>query len=204
MITQDSSMNKITEFPPPDARLSGKVRQIRLEPKQQTNGNGSHVHDDWLKSSHDGADAKAAPLPLIDVLQLEGVQIPERQWLVPMRIPARNVTLLSGDGGVGKSILTLQLAVAARLGRDWLGSLVSEPGPVIVFCAEDDIDEIHRRIALIAEHYHVTFAQLAGLYILPMAGQDALMAVPNRSGVIEPTKLYGQPSRGWTRLVVVV
>jgi hypothetical protein len=25
-----------------------------------------------------------------------------------------------------------------------------------------------------------------------MAGQDALMAVPNRAGVIEPTKLYDQ------------
>jgi RecA-family ATPase len=150
---------------------------------------------EWTPPSTDKAEAPASEavhLPLIDIFQLEGMQIPERQWLVPMRIPARNVTLISGDGGVGKSILTLQLAVAARLGRDWLGSLVSEPGPVIVFCAEDDRDEIHRRIALIAEHYHVTFAQLAGLYILPMAGQDALMAIPNRAGVIEPTKLYGQ------------
>jgi putative DNA primase/helicase len=37
-------MTKI-EFPPPDPRLSGKVRQTKLEPKQRMNG--AHVHDDW-------------------------------------------------------------------------------------------------------------------------------------------------------------
>ena len=82
--------------------------------------------------------------------------------------------------------------MAVRLGRDWLGALVTEPGPALVLCAEDDKDELHRRLALIAAHYQVTFAQLGGFYILPMAGQDALMAVPNRAGMIEPTKLYGQ------------
>ena len=147
---------------------------------------------DATTTTPDKAEAPTASLPVIDVLQLEGRQVPERQWVVPNRIPARNVTLLSGDGGVGKSILTLQLAMAVRLGRDWLGALVTEPGHALVLCAEDDKDELHRRLALIAAHYLVTFAQLGGFYILPMAGQDALMAVPNRAGVIEPTKLYGQ------------
>jgi hypothetical protein len=35
----------------------------------------------------------------------EGVLIPEREWCVPDYIPANTVTMLSGDGGQGKSLL---------------------------------------------------------------------------------------------------
>src|SRR5262249_59193830 len=50
----------------------------------------------------------------------KGQPTPEREWAVRDRILARAVTLLSGDGGVGKSILALHLGIAAVLGRDWL------------------------------------------------------------------------------------
>ncbi|HEY9147871.1 MAG TPA: AAA family ATPase, partial [Gammaproteobacteria bacterium] len=67
-----------------------------------------------------------APAPLrkwkwLCAADLEGLPIPEREWLVQDLIPARNVTLLYGDGGTGKSLLALQLAVAVALGRPWLG-----------------------------------------------------------------------------------
>jgi hypothetical protein len=48
---------------------------------------------------------------------LEGLQVPDREWLVPDLIPTRTVTLLYGDGGTGKSLLALQLAVAVALGQ---------------------------------------------------------------------------------------
>lgn len=67
---------------------------------------------------------------------LEGVPVPEREWLVPDLIPARNVTLLYGDGGTGKSLLALQLAVAVALGRSWLG-LPVKAGNALFPSAED-------------------------------------------------------------------
>ena len=47
--------------------------------------------------------------------------VPERDWLVPGLVPSGTVTLLGGDGGTGKSLVTLQLAAAIALGTPWLG-----------------------------------------------------------------------------------
>ena len=38
--------------------------------------------------------------------------VPHRSWLINGMIPSYTVTLLSGDGGTGKSLLALQLAIA--------------------------------------------------------------------------------------------
>ena len=52
---------------------------------------------------------------LLDLAALYQRGIPLRQWLVADLIPMGNVTQLSGDGGLGKSLLALQLAVCAAL-----------------------------------------------------------------------------------------
>jgi RecA-family ATPase len=74
---------------------------------------------------------------------------PARRWLVPDWIPAGQVTLLSGDGGIGESMLTLQLATAVATGTDWLGLPVAKSGRVAALSAEDDIDEMHFRFECI-------------------------------------------------------
>ena len=70
-----------------------------------------------------------------------------RQWFVPGLIPSRVVTLLSGDGGTGKSQLALQLVAASALRTDWLG-LPAMPGPCLFYTAEDEADELHKRQSL--------------------------------------------------------
>ena len=49
------------------------------------------------------------PLRVVDAASLYGKAVPQRQHLCAPLIPARNVTLLAGDGGTGKSLLALQL-----------------------------------------------------------------------------------------------
>jgi RecA-family ATPase len=105
------------------------------------------------------------------------------------RIIRRAVTLLSGEGGIGKSILILQLACAHVLERDWFGSL-PEPGPVIYLNAEDDERELHYRLEAIRVHLGTTFAALSELHLVPLAGEDALLGVPDRGGLIRPTPLF--------------
>ena len=101
------------------------------------------------------------------------------------------MTLVSGDGVIGKSILLLHLSVATVLGRDWLGTL-PEPGPVIYLSCEDDEDEICRRIEDIATHYHVTRDELATLHVVTLVGKDAALAEADRSGRMRATLLFEQ------------
>jgi AAA domain len=121
--------------------------------------------------------------------------VPPRSWHVKGVIPGRTVTLLFGDGGTGKSLLAKQLLASTALGLPWLGLSV-EPGPCLFITAEDDRDEIHRRLFDIAAHLGADFAKLDGLHLVTLAGEDALFAVPDgRSGIVRPTPLFGALER---------
>jgi hypothetical protein len=127
----------------------------------------------------------------LDISGWDNDEVPQRDWAVKDRIIRRAVTLLSGEGGVGKSILTLQLACAHVLARDWFGSL-PEPGPAFFLDAEDDEPELHFRLEAIRAHLGVTFKELSdgGLHLMPLAGKDALLGVPDRAGIIQATPLF--------------
>jgi RecA-family ATPase len=127
------------------------------------------------------------PLPYVDL----AAALIERRWLVVDRIPMLNVTSLAGEGAVGKSIALLQLSAAVVLGKDWFGS-VPEVGSVIYVAAEEDADEIRRRLEAIAKHYGATRQTLidAGLRVLSFAGRDAILGAPDRQGIIKPTPLF--------------
>jgi hypothetical protein len=138
------------------------------------------------------SDAKSEPpLTFINVVAWQNQHVPEREWAVLNRVPLRNVTLLSGEGGVGKSILALHLSVAHVVHRDWLGAM-AEPGSAIVLCCEDDEHELHYRYSQIIDHYNAAFSDLQDLHPISLAGQDAVLAAPDRSGIIQPTKLFGR------------
>jgi RecA-family ATPase len=113
----------------------------------------------------------------------------ERKWLVPDLIPDENVTAVSGNGGDGKSLLLLQLAAAVVLGRNWLGMPVKQ-GPVVFVSAEDDDGELHNRLCDIAEAEGFDIGDLKDLYIVQRTGKDAVMGLPDKTGVIKPTPLW--------------
>jgi RecA-family ATPase len=104
--------------------------------------------------------------------------------------PLRNVSLISGEGGVGKSILIMQLGVAHALGRDWLYTL-PEPGPFVYFNAEDEEAELHRRFADVAAHFGKPLNELKNdVHVLALAGRDAVLGYADRNGLIKPTPLF--------------
>lgn len=130
----------------------------------------------------------------MDVVNLsawQGRPVAEREWFVPDLIPSRNVTLLSGDGGLGKSLLALQIGIASTLDRVTLG-LKPKAGRVIYVAAEDEADEFHRRAADILDAFGSDFSDTKGRFqLVPLAEQDATLALPGRTGVMEPTQLFG-------------
>jgi RecA-family ATPase len=123
---------------------------------------------------------------------LHGLEVPEREWVVPDLIPDNTVTMLAGDGGTGKSLLAQQLAVAAILGKDWIGNKVKQ-GRVIVISAEDDEDELHRRFSTIVRHYGASMADMDDLIFRSLAGEDAVLGAPHgKAGLIKPTPLFAE------------
>jgi RecA-family ATPase len=152
------------------------------------NGEGrADGHGEKHESQHD-------ELPFIDMSTWDS-PAPPRQWAVKDRIPLRQPTLFSGEGAIGKTLIALQLSVAHVTARDWLGTS-PEPGPAIYLGAEDEADELHRRLADIAAHYGVRFADLAGgFHLLSFAGKDAILGTIGRDGIIKPTALFEQLHR---------
>lgn len=120
--------------------------------------------------------------------------VPHRNWLINGMIPSYTVTLLSGDGGTGKSLLALQLAIAVAAPEnrlDWLGRK-PECGRVLYVGAEDDADEMHRRINdIIGFRKGIEWEHLGGLEIANLSERDALLAVLNtRQNTLAPSQLY--------------
>jgi RecA-family ATPase len=153
--------------------------------------------DAWLKKHPEiterESDERSILLPFINFVAWDDMPVPPMEWAVPDRYPIGHASLCSGDGGTGKSRTKLHLCVAHVLGRDWLG-VDPKPGPALFVDAEDDEHELHRRLAQILEHYDARFADLwsGGLRLVSLVGRDPVLGAPNRSGRIEPTKLYDE------------
>lgn len=130
-----------------------------------------------------------APLPVICPAQWHGQPVPAREWYLEGLIPNRQVTIVSGDGGVGKSLLTLQIAAAGALGVETLDMRPSA-GRVCYIGAEDEADEFHRRLADIVTAHGKTLGDLLDFRLVPLADMDALLSVPDRRGTMQPTDLF--------------
>lgn len=112
--------------------------------------------------------------PIINPVDWYGVPVPARQWIVEDLLPANVVTMLSGDGGLGKSTLALQLAIACAMEDSWLG-FKTTPCKVLIVACEDEPEELHRRIYSIIQASPFDFSNLVDLRIIPGAGHDNIL-----------------------------
>jgi RecA-family ATPase len=175
------------------------------------------INDVFENFGDDTQEPTPEPLVFVDMSKWIGKPVPQRRWAVLNRIPANNVTVLSGTGGTGKTIIAMQLAAATVLDPgDWFGA-VPEHGPVIFLSAEEPEDEMWRRFADITEHLgardeagrRAKYQDLidGGLHLIDKAGRNAMLARPGPRGVLEPTALYNQllaeARRGRPKLVIL-
>jgi RecA-family ATPase len=93
--------------------------------------------------------------------------------------------LLSGRGSIGKSLLAQQVGTALALGAEFLGP-ARAPLNVLMWCCEDDHDELWRRQEKICRDFKISVGQLTNLTI------DARLGMRNELYAME----YG--AGGWT------
>lgn len=122
------------------------------------------------------------PLETVRAASFASQATPRRAFLDSGGLfPSRNVSMLSGDGGTGKSLLAMQLSAAVATGTTWLGLVVNR-GPVLYFSAEDDLDETHIRLKEICSAEGLDLSQMIGLELAVLAGKDAVLAVEAATG----------------------
>lgn len=184
----------------PLLRDAGEPDDVPFDDEPRANGHDqdpppAKSPDEYGSAGEQSGDKepKREPLPFINIADWDDEPVPQQEWAVLDRIPLRQCALFSGEGASGKSTIQLHLSAAHVLGKDWLGSL-PEPGPAIFIDAEDDGAVLHRRLAAVANHFQVTFKELAtaGLHMISLAGKDAVLATASRNGKLEPTPLYRQ------------
>lgn len=105
---------------------------------------------------------------------------PEREWIVPDWLPKGVVSSLSGDGGMGKTLIAQQLLYAAGVGGKWLGLDVPKMAGLGVFC-EDDQDELHRRHVDIKSDLGFAVGNpFEHTWVWPRVGSDNLLVTFDR------------------------
>lgn len=85
---------------------------------------------------------------------------PPRDWVFGKIALAKNVTLVIAPAGVGKSTLTLAIALSKISGKKILDIDPLERGAVAIFNNEDTKEEQMRRLVAAAQHYGITNDQL--------------------------------------------
>lgn len=147
----------------------------------------------------DYAPPRAAGLPLIDFRTWQG-DPPPRRSLWGSWLPLHQTTMLTGPGGVGKSLFEQMLCTAIALGRPFLGMDTTQRNTLYATC-EDDAEELWRRQHDINAAFGVTPADLIGkLHLCALAGEaDTAIAAEGeierdeygtRGGAITPTKRW--------------
>ena len=136
----------------------------------------------------DASDTPICFKRIINPADWDGLPVPPREWVVPEVIPDKTVTLLAGDGSGGKSLLTLQLGLARAVAKEWVG-LMPEPGRTLILSAEDDGDEMQRRLDDIRKFYGARMADLADMRLIDLVGENSVLGELMR-GRIMPTPMY--------------
>lgn len=167
--------------------LAAGMREPRQAPESDeafdASSNASIAED------FDAVDSTASfELHPLDWTALQDQPVPERKWIVQDWIPKHAVTLLGGDGGLGKSIIGMQLLTAAAIGDKWLGRETLNAKAIGFFC-EDTLAELHIRQHLINEHFGCEFSDLEAMQAFPRRDHDNLLISFDKRGHGTPTKL---------------
>lgn len=134
---------------------------------------------------------KTGKLEVLDLRSLAGVQPRPKDFAIERLAPLGEVTLFTGPGSGGKSLLAQQFATAAAAGLNCL-RLKVKPAPSIYLTCEDDADQLHWRQKHICDALGVPMESLAGkLHLISLRGElDNALGIFDRDGTLLPTPAF--------------
>ena len=127
--------------------------------------------------------------PVLPVVRVGEIRTEEnaQRWLVEGLWGARSVGVIGGAPKCAKTWLGLDLALSVATGTACLGQYaVPEPGPVLVYLAEDALPAVRERIEGMARHRGLDLAQIE-IHVIT-APVLRLDREPDRARLSETTK----------------
>jgi RecA-family ATPase len=178
-----------------DIHRNRGIRAVRQMHDQGIVFNGSGYDHDGENRKQIEVAAEEINLKLICAGELLKKKAPMRAWFCEPWIPQDEVTLLGGDGGLGKSTLTCQAAISSALGIQWLGYDIARGRTLILTC-EDGRNELHFRLEQILSQESPYALQdaleaLMSIFIIDATRDlDPTLATYDERTGIQPTALY--------------
>lgn len=149
------------------------------------------------ESLGDGSRAPDAAdeIATLDWRHLAGIEPQPKEWAIPNFAPAAEVTLFTGAGSAGKSLLAQQLCTAMAAGVPTLG-LAMQQAPSIYITCEDESAQLHWRQDHICRALGVSMASLAGKFLAAsLRGElDNALAIERPEG-FSPSAAYHRIAR---------
>ena len=118
--------------------------------------------------------------------------VKKREWVLEEWFPKKTVSLLFGQGGVGKTLVIQQLANCIAKGEDFFNVKTQKMPVLCVFC-EDDNEEINRRQMSINEWMGVEegFSSASEqVFFWPRVGEDNIVVTFPSQGEDKATNFY--------------
>jgi len=142
------------------------------------------------------SDSKPAPdKPLIQDVQMSGLEPMDVDWLWDNRIALNFITIIEGIEGVGKSTLLCAITAAVTLGAGLPGMNVENPGNVLWLSAEDDLNRVLKpRLLAAAADCERVFA-IGEPFVFDEKG---ILALSERIAVREPRLVIVDPIFAYT------
>ncbi len=117
-------------------------------------------------------DGPRDALPLIEIGDWIGKTPPDRQFAWGDNIPLMTTTMLTGPGGVGKSLFEQMLCTCIALGLPFLGAATRQMNTLYVTC-EDEADELWRRQVAICAALKIPLKATVGkLHLVSLCGEN--------------------------------
>jgi hypothetical protein len=129
-----------TYFSPP--LLAGEVSTICRSISRAEGRKQDMLDDDPLDKKpllqRDNDNPAVQPSGKFKLVQASTVKVSKIDWVWPGYLGRKLITNLAGDGGVGKSVLTVDIAARLSRGAGWPDGSTCGPSNVVLLNAEDD------------------------------------------------------------------
>ena len=146
---------------------------------------------DWREPD---PDKESALLPTLDLAALAKTQARAVEFAIERIAPMGEVTLFTGPGSSGKSLLAQQLCTASAAAIGTCMGLAVVSGTAIYVTCEDSAEHLHYRQERLCEALNVDMAGLAGkLHVVSLRGElDNELEGKDDKGNYCPTATYNR------------